>query len=428
MSALGIIIIVVMLFFAWKYPPIALAMLLQINLIRALAVIDLKGLVFNYSNEPSIVFGLLLPLFSFLIILFSLAVQKRKVVYHFDESNYLIIVLALALISGCLYSPNLSEAISYTARFILLGASFYFIAKIYLLNTSDYQKKIKQFILTTYWLGLLLGSIAALLVVYSQQTVRQLTIPGVHPNPFALLIGVATVISFVIFYTQGKVFEIKNKPFLHLNIILFAYLSILLFATNSRGVLLSTVVAILSYVVLNKVKINKVKLIILSFILILIGSYVMFLVDVDVLFGRLLNSANDQSIGDRFIAYQDSINILFSKPLGVGTNGFQYYSILGYPHNLFLENIALFGVVGLLIDLYIVFLIPFLLYKSYLARSANPYVILLFSLFIYFLVETMFSFTLWMHKGLYLSLALLSITLYKTQVHKNESIVDRTSP
>ncbi len=415
MSVIGIIIIVVVLFFAWKYPPVALAMLLQINLIRALSVINVSNLVFNVPNEPSIVFGLLLPVTSFFLILLKLSFLKRKLVYHFDETNYLIIVLTLALIGGCIYTPNLEEALNYTAKFLLLGVSFYSITKIYLLNTSDYYKQVKRFFLATYWLGLFLATIAIILVLYSDTFVLQLTIPGVHPNPFALLIGITTVISFIIFYTQGKVFNIKRKLFLRSNTVFFVYISLVLFATNSRGVLLSTILAIISYTLLNKVKINRFKLITLSLVVLAMGSYALFLIDVDVLFSRLLNATNDQSIADRFIAYKESFNILFSTFFGTGTGGFKYYSILEYPHNLFLENMALFGVFGVFIDIYLIFLIIFLLYKSYMYRGKNPYPILLFSVFVCFLVETMFSFTLWMHKGLYLSLALISVTLYKAK-------------
>ena len=40
--------------------------------------------------------------------------------------------------------------------------------------------------------------------------------------------------------------------------------------------------------------------------------------------------------------------------------------------------------------------------------------VILFVLFSYFFIETMFSFTLWMHKGMYLSLGLFAGYHYKS--------------
>ena len=48
----------------------------------------------------------------------------------------------------------------------------------------------------------------------------------------------------------------------------------------------------------------------------------------------------------------------------------------------------------------------------YSHRKENPFLVLLFCIIIYFFMETLVSFTLWMHKGFYLSLGIYSAYVY----------------
>ena len=401
-----ILISLIILVLAWKKPIVAMAVLLQTNLIRSLAEIDLSNLCFNCINESNIMLGMVIPVVSFTLIVIKISFKTAKFKYKLDPFDGFFILATVILIIGSFYAPNFIEAIDYTSRFILIGGSFYFIGKLILLNKENSRLIVKQFFKTSLILAFILGSLALILIFYSGKDVVRITLPGVHPIPFSQLIGLAFLISFVIFYSNGKMFQIQNTTYLKINNLLLIYFTILLFATNTRGVLFSAIIGLLLFLALNIKKVKKTNLYIYGAIIAIIIVVIVINIDVEILFNRLLKSSGDKSISDRFIAYNDSVRILFSHPFGTGTNGFKYYSILGYPHNFILENFAQYGILGVILNIYflLMVLLMFLITISY--RKKDMLIVFLFSLFCYFMIETMFSFTLWMHKGLYLSLGL----------------------
>jgi O-antigen ligase len=106
----------------------------------------------------------------------------------------------------------------------------------------------------------------------------------------------------------------------------------------------------------------------------------------------------------------DSFSIIYNHLLlGVGTDGFQYHSFGSYPHNIFLELLTNYGIAGLILTLYLMVILLFISLKTWSKGNRNLLLKIIASIFIFFFTETMFSFTLWMHKGLYLSMALYSV-------------------
>jgi O-antigen ligase len=402
------VIVAVVLFLAWKKPIIAIAVLLQTNLVRSIVEINLSDLCFYCTNESNVILGVVLPLAAFFTILIRISYKSAKFKYKLDPFDGFFLLTYAILIIGIFHAPNIMDAADYTFRFILIGSSYYFITKIILLNKPQKLLIIKKFFITSIILGFVLGNLALFLIAYSGQSVIRITLPGVHPIPFSQLIGLAFLISFVIFYSNGKIFNIQNKNYLKINILLFIYFTILLFATNTRGVLFSAIIAVLFFLILNIKKVKKTNLYIYGTILLVVITVIVVNIDVEVLFNRLLKSASDKSISDRIIAYNDSIRLFINYLFGVGTNGFKYHSILGYPHNFFLENLAQYGLLGVILNIYFLLLTlhMFLITISY--RKKDMLIVFLFSLFCFFMIETMFSFTLWMHKGMYLSLGLFA--------------------
>lgn len=405
---LTVVISLIVLYFAWEKPVVAIAVLLQTNLIRSFVELDLSELCFLCTNKPNIILGVVVPLATFLIIILRMTYTSAKFSYKIDSFDGFFLLAIFALVIGVFYAPDLLDASDYTFRFILIGSSYYFMTKLLLLNKPQKRLLIKQFFKTSLILAFILGNLALGLIAYSGQTVVRITLPGVHPIPFSQLIGLAFLISFVIFYSNGKIFNIKNKNYLKINHFLFIYFAILLFATNTRGVLFSAIIAVLLFLMLNIKKVKKTHLYIYGTILTVAIVIIVVNLDVEVLFNRLLRSANDRSILDRIVAYNDSIKLFTNHLFGVGTDGFKYYSTLPYPHNFFLENLAQYGLIGLVLNIYFLLMIlhMFLITISY--RKKDMLIVFLFSLFCFFMIETMFSFTLWMHKGMYLSLGLFA--------------------
>ena len=85
---------------------------------------------------------------------------------------------------------------------ILLG-------KTILLNSNQPDKLIIEFLKTTLILGVVLGTISLILLLYEGGTVNRLTIPGVHPIPFSQLIGFAILVIISSLIIDKKIFPIE---------------------------------------------------------------------------------------------------------------------------------------------------------------------------------------------------------------------------
>jgi len=402
----------IILYYCYSKPVVGLALLLQINIIRSLAIIDIQSPCFVCINEPDLLLGAITPLVGFSLIIIKLSFRKR-IKYAIDDFDGFFLLSIPVLFIASFYSPNLTMSLDYSLRFLFLGSGFYFITKISISNTNQYLKNVYLFCKATLILSIFLGTIAGVLYLTKGENHLRLTLPGVHPIPFSQLIGAGVLVSFVTFITNGRFLQIQSKTLLNINKPVLLYLTILLLATNTRGVMLAVGAAILFYVIVTKVKIKKRTLYISGGILLIGLIAVINYIDVDVLFTRMFSPHTAKSIDDRLIAYQDSFMMLFHHPFGVGTNGFSYYSILPYPHNLFLESLANYGIFGIVMSIYFLLLMLYMLLITIHNRKKDYIYVFLYALFIYFFIETMFSFTLWMHKGLYLSIGLFAAYHYK---------------
>jgi hypothetical protein len=411
----SIIISLIIIYICTKKPIVGIALLLQTNIIRALAELDYKNPCFHCSNDVDIFLGAITPLIAFLIILIT-QVLKGKLKYYFDAFDLFFFCCVIIFFFTSLYSVNILDSFTYSIRFVFLGSPYYFLGKLIILNTNDYVNEIKLFFKTTLVLSSILGTFGLIFYfIKADEFVLRLTIPGVHPIPYSQLIGFGLIISFIVFITNGAFFEIQSKRIINLNKILLIELTLILFATNTRGVMLASAVSIFIYLLIAKVKIKKQTIYLSGAALFLVLIAIVSYIDVEVLFRRILSPYTSKSEGDRFIAYSDSLELLFKYPLGAGADTFKDLSILPYPHNIFLECIAHFGIFGVFLSLFILFLIIYMIYTTAKYYLKQPIITLILSVFIFFLIETMFSFTLPMHKGLYLMMGFFAAILYKTR-------------
>ncbi len=412
-----IIIFLIVIFFAWYKPPIAFALLLQTNVIRSLAQLEIIDPCYYCSMDQDPILGAILPVLSFIIIIFKIDLKKGKVKYHFDKFDILFVLLIIALMLVTVISYSVKDSILYSLKFLILGFPYYFIVKIYFLNSDKNQKsEVILFFKTSVYLALIFSLLAIFIVAYNADTIWRLTIPKVHPIPFSQLIGLGVLISMVIVLTRKtNLFLTKKYP---IKIILISSLFLLLvqFATNTRGVLVSLIVGFFYLLWINPIKIKKIYLYssIIGFLILL--GIVLSQLDLDYYFIRFTEFATDPSILGRLKVYLESFNILYDTHfLGTGPGAFKYFSFLEYPHNLLLENMAVLGILGLLINIYIILLVYWLIVNSKVWKE-NILLILTISIFLFFFTETMFSFTLWMHKGLYFSMALISVLYHKMKI------------
>jgi O-antigen ligase len=406
-----------------KKPGIALVALINIYTIRSFADINWSNPQYYtdyYQIPPSIIFSLILPLISFILILINIFIRNKNIQYPLDVIDILLFLLTVILLIFINFSPDTYDAIEYFIKFITIGISFYIIGKIYIFNNDNPVKILKEIFLSFYFLGIILSLAANAILYFNHLTIERLTLPGVHPIPFAQAVGMTFILSFVIFITNGEIFKIRSKSFLIFNQLVFLFITISLFATNTRGILFASIFSILIFLFLNPIKVHKVQILFFSFILFFSILYIITVIDISFLFSRLIHSSTDQSISDRVLAYSDSIQIFSEHIFGVGTNAFSHYSFLVYPHNLFLQNIAEYGIFGLVWNYLLIAFTGYLLYLVYQLRYRATLFILVYIIFIYYFIETMFSFTLWMHKGLYFNLGLLSYAIFIYNIEKKK--------
>jgi len=409
-----VIIFLIVIYFAWRKPPVVFAMLLQINIIRSLSEIDFYNPCFNCVTDSDPILGAILPILSFLIVLFKLDFDNKSLKIKLDRFDLLFIVLISSLVISSITSYSISDSAEYTARFLFLAFPYYFIVKIYFLNSKRKpQDEFITFLKTTFYLSIFFALFSIYLTSFKEESIWRLTIPGVHPIPFSQSIGFGVLIGIIMLLTKkSNIFYYKKYKF-KLVLITSFFLLIVLFASNTRGVLIALIIALVYLLKMNPIKIKKNHLYsgIIGFLLIL--TTILSQLDLTYYFRRFTELATDESILQRIKVYFESFPIFYETSfLGTGPGAFKYYSFLEYPHNLFLESMAVMGIMGVAFSIYFIFLILWILINTK-AWKNNIFLIFSITIFLFYFTESMFSFTLWMHKGLFLSLALISIAYHE---------------
>ena len=410
-----LLLFTLILIIVYQRPGIGLVLLLNIYLIRSIPSIDWDnpGYLADDALGRSLIMGVLLPMISMLFIFFkSIIYNKFKVFYRLDIYDFLIISLLLILVVYIPVSPTVYLSTEYFLKVLFLGASYYFISKYLLLNSNDSKIIIKDIFLTVYYFGIVISILAILILLFNKILLIRLTLPGIHPIPFSQSIGASFLVSLSIFISEGKLLNVLSKRIIKFNSLFLIYLGIALLMTNTRGVLLAACVCSFMLIIFNPYKVKKRKVFFYGVPIIIIFLYLVILIGPDFLFRRVFNSSNDESISNRMYAYLDSIKIFQNNPFGIGTGAFGSYSRLGYPHNLILQNIAEYGIIGFVWSLLLLIGMFYSMTIAFIIRKRVSYSIVIVVFFLYYFIESMFSFTLWMQKGLFLSFGLLSYIAY----------------
>jgi O-antigen ligase len=420
----SIFIGLIILYICWVKPMVGIAILVQINLIRAVFSLDFNNLNFRSVNEPDAFLGAIIPILGLITIFLKLNSIHKKIKFKLSFIDVFFLLAIFTLIFSTIFSSDVIESIVYTGKFIFLAFSYYFTSKTVLLNTKYPDKQIIIFLKTTLFLGIALGIISLLLLFFQGVAVNRLTIPGVHPIPYSQLMGFSILVIFSSLMIDKKLFFIElGSQFIRGFLLVF--LLILLFASNTKGILLSVFLAMLIMLYLKGFRINKKLLLLVGLIIIPLIFYVISVIGYESLFDRLLRSLEDDSVNHRVLSYVESFQIFRDFPLtGSGPGAYGVYGFLYYPHNFFLENMAQYGVLGILMNSYFIFSLFIIFWISNKAKSRNFIYSLLFIFIIYFFVETMVSFTLWMHKGLYVTLGLFSGYYFNKIKTNKKSIIE----
>lgn len=322
-------------------------------------------------------------------------------VYHF-----FFMMLTPWLIITSLWSPSQLVSIENTMKFVFLSALYFFLVVEVFLNFYKDQKKA----FLDFSLGLLGTALACAVIIIVNPDVTtfygRVTIGGLHPIPVSLLLmsGIVSMIYISLRYPNSM--KIKLGLMLVLCAIGYAF-----FMTNTRGPLVALFFVVLLLVLkLRRVRWGYVAGVVAS--LIAIPLIIASLPDEAVSsvadrFGLLFSDDKGESINDRQDAWRVAIALFLENPIaGVEFSGFSFYHALPYPHNLFLEILCELGLIGFLC----IFPVVLNFIRVVMGRfTKSKELILAVIMFLFFFIEAQVSFTLWMHKMLYVSMGLLAV-------------------
>ena len=422
------LIFVFVLYSAFKNSALSLAIILNIVVFRAIPYVNYKYPVYGYYNENDILLGAILPIVTFLIIVFKIFFKKKKVKFHLDVFDAFMFLLTFIMITSIIISPFKTKSIYYTGIYLFLGFPFYLVTKLYFSNVVDYKKKIYQFFFSVVFFAFIFSVNSLYLHSIARYPYERMTFPGVYPIPFCLFLCLALIILLVYRVKPSFKFGLNKKQKVIFSLPVLGVVIFSIIKTNTRGPVFALILSVITLLfIFFKIKLNTK--IIMGFLISLIIGVTSFFVafDVSKVAVRFINlmPKDAESITPRLMAYIDSIKILFTRPLGISVGTFgMYYSDQSsvdndtgtYAHNLFMEFISSFGIFGVMLSLILIYILLFeynFLIKNQQRIFSEPIFFTSIVLFFFFFFETQFSFTLNTHKGFYFSMALYSILKYK---------------
>lgn len=315
-------------------------------------------------------------------------------------------LLVMILIATSIFGENLTVSITIILRFLLLCLSYGIMVKIVLASRgADIQDLLHSYM----FVGVVIALFALIKGDSSSEYFMRLAIGSESSIPLSLLVAQSMLISlyFLLLSERKSMFMIYAGTF-----VLLLYI---LFLTNTRSTILASIISIVFMMVkLKKYKSLSLGVMLSMVLLTVIPSLAAVGVgDFDRVtsgFFRLLSGGFGESETDRVLAWSAALDIFTHNAfLGVGSGNFGQYYIV-YPHNIYLELLSENGILGFL------GLLAYTLYGMYLSFGARSQGVIVGALFLFSLVVSQVSLTLWMHKSMFFWFGALAYYTY-TQKH-----------
>lgn len=154
-------------------------------------------------------------------------------------------------------------------------------------------------------------------------------------------------------------------------VISFILALIIIFLSGSRGSFGTAIIMLILLFLRKYIELSVLKKI--SILLILVAPVIYFFDYIELGNFRVFNFSINDSVLVRFSLYEEAFNAISEAPLlGNGFSEFQY--INGYPHNILLELVLYFGVVGLLFSYLILASLFYIPYKIIFEKNQTKLV------------------------------------------------------
>jgi len=378
-----------------------------------------NAVIGNSSGISFALVGVGGPIICFIMILINRFYNKETFITPYKLDAYLVLSFFIISIGSVFFAYNEKLSLEISIRFLVFCASFYLCIQFVLYNKSAEYRilAIKDFLLMTLTLGVLIGGYALLKGNSASEYVTRLTVGNVTAIPLSILVGQSLLIAIYLAIFS----KFKNKILIILIIPLLFYILML---TNTRSTIIGLCLGLLFLFMFYKEKLTRgTYLGLIAFFVVIIPVVTIVLSTSDALFSRSFSGFSriatgefGESEGDRLIAWGYAWHAFSNNTFwGLGTGNFgQHY--IAYPHNMFLEVLSENGLLGF-------FVISFLIALGIRATVTNRQglFLLIGALFIFSLFVAQVSLTMWMHKSLFIWLSILLVSNHQ-KVNLNKQI------
>lgn len=392
-----IIYLLATVYFSWKKPAIALVLAANSYLTSAL---------YEFVTGGSAPLSFFIPLFVFLTIVLLIVRRGGRLHYRRDFPDYLFLISFFLFIGSTFYSNDQYATLIYSFKYLCLGVSFYVFCKLSYSLSDSLDTFVNDFLLATFWVGVAFAFIA---LYYNQQSsayIVRLTIGSSSSIPLAITLGLSLIAGIHLLLAQDSIY----RRWLLLGFsALVAYAFVM---TNTRSVVLGFALSMLYYLVISGIGFHKRNIFTTAALGIasVLGLTYIFATNPEVLerlvngFDRIASNNFGESEGSRVEAWISALNLFYDNPiLGIGAGVFEVTQGM-YAHNMFLELLAESGLIGFL---FFLFLILYLI--KFVALNLKVEYRIFGAIFLYLLFVSQISLSLWMHKMLFMTIAMLII-------------------
>jgi len=315
----------------------------------------------------------------------------------------IVLLIGLMLLVGILYSPLPSEGLVKTGKYLSMNLYIFFATMLFINDIN----RLKGLLTIIALLGFVTAAISIVYTGYAGiGSITRFSLPAQNPIWFARGLGISLLATLFLLELTKK----KLKKFVY--IFFISIMLFMIFNAGSRGPFLGLVISLFFYFfVLQRKHFSFLKKS-LSILLVFVSLRLSAAIAPEHVWNRMLNlfQGFDVTTFYRLRAFETAKDLFFDNPIkGVGTAGFGHFSILSYPHNIFLEFASELGILGVMTFFILIFYAGYLGIKLLRSKNASALVLNLskayLAIFVFSLVNSQFSGAVWGNYELWFSMA-----------------------
>lgn len=193
------------------------------------------------------------------------------------------------------------------------------------------------------------------LLVAAAMVIALTSVPGASPNqprvvPGGSEIELALYSSIGLVAIVGYLLIVEGSRFRILWLVPAVVLANTLIAAGSRGVLISSIVALFAIGVMAIAR-SRVKVVPIALFTMAVIAAIVFASNLSgpaaTKYQGIVSGGGTVTLGKRNFLIRDGIELALQYPLGRGVGGYEFETRFGWPHNIFVEAAAEEGVLGL---------------------------------------------------------------------------------